>query len=303
MNFEALKFLLKRVLTESQIKLLSKIHLKSSIGFGEAKKKVCWIIVSLILAPIRCLPLKYQADVKEGLKPVGKMDYSKASIKMGANSYWQHYRLKSAAKEPETVAWIENCIRPTDVFYDIGANVGAYSLIAFSASHRSAKIVSFEPGFSTFGELCSNILMNQGSKNIIPLPLGLSAETKVTEFVYSDISAGAAQHAWDFGLNRKKGEFEGTSKISTPCFRLDDLVRCLNLPLPTLVKIDVDGPELEVLRGAKETLGHPRVRSLLIELEDSNSMEICKLLETYSFRVEAIHRRGSTWANYILQKA
>ena len=78
-----------------------------------------------ILAGLRRLPLDVLSIVKSDLRPVGRLDYAASRIDMCVNSPWQLYRLRSCAKEPETVQWLESMVRPGDTFYDIGANVGA----------------------------------------------------------------------------------------------------------------------------------------------------------------------------------
>jgi hypothetical protein len=82
--------------------------------------------------------------------------------------------------------------------------------------------------------------------------------------------------------------------ISTAVFSLDALVELLDLPAPTLLKIDVDGPELEVLRGAQATLAGPHLRSCLVELDEraGTSAEIVTFLGGLGFEVRSRHVRG-----------
>ena len=236
------------------------------------------------------LPRNVLAVLKSELHPVGRLDYPARPIAMNLNSAWQVYRLRSCAKEPETVRWIETELRPGDCFYDIGANVGAYSFVAFAASGGQATIVAFEPGFGTFAELCGNIQLNGAQGTIIPLPIALGDRHGLAEFRYSDVSPGAARHSWDAALSGGPPELV----LRTPTFTLDGLVATLGLPQPSLLKLDVDGPELEVLRGATKVLSDPLLRTCLVELDEESgtAATAISLMEDRGFRVQSRHVRG-----------
>ena len=96
----------------------------------------------------------------EQLTPVGELDYARHRIELLVSSPEIRVRLRSVEKEPFTVEWIERSIKPGDVFYDIGANVGAYSLIAAKVTGNGARIFAFEPSAATFHDLSRNILHN-----------------------------------------------------------------------------------------------------------------------------------------------
>jgi FkbM family methyltransferase len=245
-----------------------------------------------ILVLLRRLPLRVQAIVKSELRPVGRLDYAPRRIDMTVNSPWQAYRLKSGAKEPETVAWLESNIRPGDTFYDIGANVGAYSLVAFAATGGEARILAFEPGFGTFAELCRNIQLNHAERSVVPLPIALGNRTTLGEFRYSETTPGAALHSWQASA---PGEAH-TPELVLPTIscRLDDLMRLLDLPQPTLIKLDVDGPEADVLEGAAKALAHPSLRSCIVELDvESHPYEdVVARLAAQGFRILSRHARG-----------
>lgn len=304
-----LKQYLKSVLPGRVWRGLARIKLACINAWKRSVDSSRYAAVSLILLPIRALPTQLQASVKERLEPVRNMDYRRAAIRMAVNSEWQHYRLRSASKEPETIDWIERTLREDDVFYDIGANVGAYSFVASAVTTGRATIYAFEPGFSTFPELCRNIVLNSANDHIVPLQVGLGAETGLSNFIYSELNAGAAMHAWE-GMNAWEGvngsqvaRVAGNYVQSTPCYRLDDLIPILHLNAPNVVKIDVDGAEYEVLLGAKRTLSDITVRSILIEFDDVRLSLIGSLLQSYGFALDQVHQRGMTWSNYIYKRA
>jgi FkbM family methyltransferase len=211
---------------------------------------------------------------------------------MTVNSPWQAYRLRSGAKEPETIAWLESNVRPGDTFYDIGANVGAYSLVAFAVTGGQARILAFEPGFGTFAELVRNIQLNHAEGSIVPLPIALGNRTSLGEFRYSETTPGAALHSWQASA---PGETHAPELIlPTISYRLDDLMPALDLPQPTLIKLDVDGPESEVLEGAMQALAHPSLRSCIVELDVTSQTyeDVVARLGGLGFRILSRHARG-----------
>jgi FkbM family methyltransferase len=245
---------------------------------------------------IQRLPDDVVAHVKSRLRPVGRLDYGPVRIDMRTDSAWQIFRLGSCAKEPETVRWLETQLRPGDTLYDIGANVGAYSLVAFAITAGQAKVVAFEPGFATFTALCHNIQLNRAADAIVPLPIALSDADGLATFRYSDTDAGAALHSWQEGV---PGEAHAPQLVlPTMTFTLDGRIEALHLPPPTLIKLDVDGPELEVLAGADKALSRPELRGVLVELDDRTpaAAEAVALLEGKGFRVESRHVRGGIGA-------
>lgn len=173
------------------------------------------------------------------------------SIHMHVRSYTQLKRTQE--KEPETVAWLRSHIKAGDVFYDVGANIGQYSLLA---EKLGARVFAFEPSGITFGELAHNIILNNST--ITPLPLALSESRSLRYFNLSTDEPGASNHT----LSPSRG-VRAQGVLSFP---LDELVRLFSLPAPTHMKIDVDGGEAELLAGARDTLA--KLSSLEIEVSE-----------------------------------
>jgi hypothetical protein len=114
-------------------------------------------------------------------------------------------------------------------------------------------------------------------------------------FTYRSMRSGDAQH-----VSGADGGGSGVYTQSLVAFSIDDLIGSLGLPVPTHAKIDVDGPELEVLRGAEQTLGRREWRSLLIEVDatggDEHERALCSVLERHGFRLRDRHDRGALGA-------
>lgn len=194
-------------------------------------------------------------------------------------------RANACAKEPWTIAWLERELRASDVLWDVGANVGGYTLVA-AVIGGGARVVAVEPAYRTYASLCDNVLLNGVSERVTALPLALAAETRVDSLAYSDVAPGAASHALGSGHRAPTDDpvvTEFRQQILT--YRLDDLLERFGLPAPTLLKLDVDGGEAAVLAGARAALASPTLRSVLVEIERSGEDDVLELLRQAGLRL------------------
>jgi FkbM family methyltransferase len=243
-------------------------------------------------APFRILPDALTVAVRERLELRRKLDYPAAPLLLLVTSEIERRtRLWSCRKEPETVAWLHDVLRNGGVFYDIGANVGAYSLIAARlVQATNGAVYAFEPGYRTYANLVDNVLMNGLSDVIVPMPIAANSETAVVKFDYAETRAGGANHG---GLN---GESRSVATQTLVACRLDDAIDLFALRKPTCMKVDVDGGEAEVLRGATALLADSNLKHILIEIDhDAPTMSIVgDMLRKAGFQVVAEHRRGES---------
>lgn len=161
--------------------------------------------------------------------------------------------------EPETVGWIET-LSPTGVFYDIGASVGTHSI---RAAVHGLSVVAFEPQSDLAEELQETVKRNDLPIVVLPLALSNTLGRGV-------LGAGRSTHTF----YHKVG---GTVTAST----VDECVVAFGCP--NYIKLDVDGNEFAILRGAAETL--PLVRSLLVEIDPAipGQDDIPSYLERFGF--------------------
>ena len=222
---------------------------------------------------------------------VGRVDYAGAQIHLKLSSPQEVKRLTACAKEPWTVSWIETWLGPGETLYDIGANVGAYSLVAAEQHGGDVSVVAFEPGYATFASLCENVKLNDASERVTPLPVALGAETELSVIGYRETVAGSAQHAVGDELSRTGG---GELLYRQPLMvqALDDVRRRFDLPHPHHLKLDVDGPELAVLEGAVETLALPSLRSLMVELSVASAGVVESFLAGQGWRLRERFERS-----------
>jgi FkbM family methyltransferase len=152
----------------------------------------------------------------------------------------------------EELAFSLHLLRKDDLFVDVGANQGGWSLVA--AGH-GARVISFEPVPLTRARLLSNIAVNPAAirQRIRVHPVGLSDFAGRVSFT-ADLDAGN-HRVRDGGGPREK-------TITVDLARADDLLADEN---PALIKIDVEGEELGVLNGARDILAKPSLCAVVME--------------------------------------
>lgn len=179
--------------------------------------------------------------------------------------------------EPETIAWIDDQVAAGDVLWDIGANVGIFSCYAAKAG---AEVLAFEPSGINFGLLVAHTELNGLGDRLAPYCLALGERSEATALFMSGFEPG---HAFStIGQPESQfSAFEPRFRQAVLAYAADDLVERFDLPPPAHVKLDVDGIEIPILKGAAKVLGG--VRSVIIEVEGRNRArfdgEIVPLLE------------------------
>ncbi|HBE20261.1 MAG TPA: hypothetical protein DEG17_07890 [Cyanobacteria bacterium UBA11149] len=148
-------------------------------------------------------------------------------------------------------------LQPGDIFIDIGANFGLHSLYAAQLVGNKGHVFAFEPVPATLKLLKVNIELNDlyQQVTIVPKSLSNSPETSVTFYIPpEEVAVTAALQPYS----------ENVQTIKVANVRLDDYWDTINMPVK-LIKIDVEGAELEVLRGAEKLLAQCKP-VLLIEV-------------------------------------
>ncbi len=185
-------------------------------------------------------------------------------------------------KEPETLEWI-NGFEEGEVFYDVGANVGVFSL--YAALHRRCDVFAFEPEAKNYACLNKNILLNRLGRRIKALNVGLHDRTCIEFLQLHDLESGAALHALGEAIDWRKERFAAKFEQAVLAFGLDDFIEQFGAPVPNHIKLDVDGNEDKIIRGGKRTFSNPAMKSLLIELNE-NDQALIALIESCGLVLE-----------------
>jgi FkbM family methyltransferase len=162
-----------------------------------------------------------------------------------------------ATKEPETIEWI-NSFSDGDTFYDIGANIGIYSLY-FCSLCPNGHVYSFEPSWKNCSRLYENMRLN-GFSNMNPLNIAISNYVGAACFKESSTETGSS--------GGQIAEYLST-KMPTLIFCVDALSSILRFP--NHIKIDIDGLEVLVIDGMICTISQPQVKSILVEFDTTNN--------------------------------
>ena len=157
--------------------------------------------------------------------------------------------------EYNEMGFLLHFLKPADTFVDIGANIGSYTILA--SSQVKANSISIEPLQETFKKLIDNILINKVEQNVKAFNIGLGSEIGKIHFTQS---LDTINHV------ATKEEIDTIEvKIDT----LDNLL--MNEQCPSLIKIDVEGYENEVINGAEKILENQSLKAIIIELNGSGS--------------------------------
>ena len=169
-------------------------------------------------------------------------------------------------KEPDTLDWIDKQFKPGDIIFDIGANIGQYSLYAAKRLEGNVKILAFEPEALNFAKLNRNIVLNGLVDVIVPYPIALSNRTAVDTFYSKTFATGASLHALGRKITQGEVPFQPQNRQGTVSSSLDDLTEQFGLPVPTHIKVDVDGIEDLIVEGATGLFKKPELQTFLIEV-------------------------------------
>lgn len=226
----------------------------------------------LALSPLRLLPAKSRAVAVGALQSEQILTVENCSQSFrfycpGPLLVWRATSLLT--KEIETINWIDEFPRGA-VFWDIGANVGTYTI--YAGVKRRAQILAFEPFAPNYYILCRNIALNGLAERVRAYCLAVCTGDRLGVLNLCSTEMGSALHqfgdlddASPYASTQQRHSAQGMIGIS-----IDDFLERFQALFPSFIKIDVDGLELEILRGAEKTLRDRRLKSLLIELNMSD---------------------------------
>jgi FkbM family methyltransferase len=163
-------------------------------------------------------------------------------------------------------------VRPDSVFYDVGANVGFYSLLASSLVGQG-KVFAFEPVPRNIAYLRKHIELNR------------IANVEVLGVALSDANGSARFEIEQTGF---MGHLSRDGGISVPTATLDSLVKDGKVLPPDYIKMDIEGAELLALRGARETFQRYLPLLFLATHGREVHVECCRLLESWGYECRPV---------------
>lgn len=234
------------------------------------------------------------------------IDYSKASLEISVTSVSEEkYRIHSCKREPQTVEWIESFKNGT-IFFDIGANVGCYSLIAAAQNQLDSseiKVFSFEPAQVNFAKLITNIRRNRFDHLITPVNMAFGDASSPGVLNYYDGGgdypigeSGSSGHQLNSLRDYQGRPFKALLRQNVLAMTIDDFVRLFKV-CPTAIKIDVDGIESQILKGASNVLGDLRLQSVLVESNNGKDDYLFCIMDDHGFRATHHERHNNVLFN------
>ena len=205
-------------------------------------------------------------------------------------------RSDSFNREKETTEWARKM--EDAVLYDIGANVGVYSLIA-AKDKKNVKVYAFEPMISNFGPLIKNVKHNGLEDSIFPINIPLSDEVRTDWFYYRSFNIGKSGSVLSEPVNCQGLPFKPLFKQFVITHTIDNMVD-MGLEPPDFIKLDVDGAEYRVLQGATKTLDS--VKSILVEIDNPEDLDrTTKLMADHGLKLASTHPH-TTIMNVIFER-
>jgi FkbM family methyltransferase len=195
--------------------------------------------------------------------------------------------------EPDETPFFRGRLRPGDVFFDVGANVGYYSLMAAEMCGPTGQVHSFEPVAENAAVLAENAALNRLDNitlNRVAVTDGASDEITIFKRQSGSNSGWAS-----IAPSPKRGNLA----VTVPATSLDRYVAERGVGRVSLMKLDCEGAEHLVLRGARDLLSGPDAPDLMCEVNPfhlsllgSSGAELKGLIADCGYRLYAIERGG-----------
>ena len=183
------------------------------------------------------------------------------------------------SKEPETLEWINNFSKKNVTFWDIGANIGLYSIYA-ALIHKNIKVICFEASSNNLGILSRNISINHLTNKIYINPFPLSnKENKYLLTKEKDFIEGGALNTFGENLNFEGKKFSSDNSYRVYGTTINYLIKNKILEIPDYIKIDVDGIEHLILEGGNKYLHNKKIKSISIELNENFNEQFNKVIK------------------------
>lgn len=245
---------------------------------------------------LRWLPARHWYDLRRAMgfstsvrDPVDGKVY-----RFQCDSFESYQRARTfLGKEPATIDWLRSSLQPDDVFLDIGANIGIFSLFAAAHISNAGHVYACEPHLPTASQLIRNMAMNNFGDRMSVLSIAASGQNGFTPFHYK---------RWREGASGSQLEIEGNPALATTRavgaelkygLTVDAMVEQGVIRAPNLIKIDTDGIEIPITRGMEKLLrSDRRPRSLLIEIQKGEYDEQVAFMTGCGYRLTGNHLDG-----------
>lgn len=234
------------------------------------------LIGKLLRAPLRLIPRSTVLPILQG--PLRGKKWTAGS---GSHGCWL------GSYEYQKQRALQQELKTGDVVYDLGANVGFYSLLAGVMVGDAGHVYSFEPSPENLRELKKHLEMNH-IRNCTVVDAAVSSADGVANFDLSD--------------DRCTGRLAANGSLRVETVSLDGLVSRKEIRAPNLMKIDIEGAELECLRGAANIIQESRPIIFLATHGPEIHLACTELLAKWNYRVKSLDRRPVESADELIAR-
>jgi len=178
-------------------------------------------------------------------------------------------------KEPETVEWIDG-FGTAECLWDIGANIGVYSL--YAALAPGVRVLAFEPASINYSVLCRNVELNRMDDRVQAYCMAFGEKSMVDSLNMLSTKIASSMHSFGVAEDYRGASFTPAFRQGVVGFAVDDFMEHFNPAFPNHLKIDVDGIEDRIVTGARRTLADLRLKSASVELVDDRADQVRTVL-------------------------
>lgn len=182
--------------------------------------------------------------------------------------------------EPEVQKILQEFLRPGMTMYDIGANIGLFSLLGARLAGESGKVISFEADPEITARLREHVARNE-FPNISVQEMAVWSESRRVPFARADAATSP-----DRGLGHVDLSATGSSIVEVAGISLDEFVLG-GAPAPDFIKCDAEGAEQEIFRGARKLLAEKRPVILCEMHSEENRRALTELWSSHGFSCES----------------
>jgi FkbM family methyltransferase len=209
---------------------------------------------------------------------------------------WEEYGRATTlfSKEPGTVRWIGAELEPGDVFYDIGANMGIYTIPAAHRVGDGGAVYAFEPHVANVVSLLRNVACNDLQDRVKVLSCALHNTSGFFDFNYRNWTSGSSMSQLEGEVDPYGAPLDLVGSELKVATTADELVERGMIKPATAIKIDVDGNELLILQGMQALLsGTDPPRSVQVEVNPGEREELHAYMESCGFEEAERHLTAS----------
>lgn len=212
------------------------------------------------------MAFKAAVEVSAGLNRVAEVKTRRGIVRLHCDSEMIRSRAeKMPNREPATLAWVET-FQPDDVFWDIGCNIGVFTL--YASMFSKCRVVAFDPLPFNYAGLSRNLALNGVTDRVQAFCCAISDTTCATTLFIPAVAYTPGGSGSTIGADPRNFGKPYSAEVSQAAlqFSVDDFIEQFGVPCPNHLKLDIDGVQDKVIIGARKTLRNPSLQTLMLEL-------------------------------------